>query len=47
MTARPLVPDCRRRLVSAAVALVLLLALVMAAGCSRPQLCGGKFEVYE
>ena len=33
MTARPIDPDNRRRPVSAAVALVLLLAMVMAAGC--------------
>jgi hypothetical protein len=36
MTARPLDPDSRRRPVYSAVALVLLLAMVMAAGFVSP-----------
>ena len=35
MAARPLVPECRRRPVGAAVALVLVTAMVMAAGCTE------------
>lgn len=35
MTARPIVPECRRRLVCAAVALVLLAAMLLAAGCDE------------
>ncbi|MCU0370884.1 MAG: hypothetical protein MUC31_05670 [Bacteroidales bacterium] len=48
MTARPVDPESRRP-VSAAVALVLLLAMAMVAGCvsyPRNGLCGGEFEVY-
>jgi len=48
MTARPVGPESRRP-VSAAVALVLLLAMAMVAGCvsyPRNGLCGGEFEVY-
>jgi hypothetical protein len=48
MTARPLDPESRRRPIYAAVALVLVMvAVLLAAGCFRPQLCGGKFDVYE
>jgi hypothetical protein len=47
MTARPIFSEIRRP-VYAAVALVLVMvAVLLAAGCFRPNLCGGKFEVFE
>jgi len=46
MTARPLDPDCRRRPVCIAVALVLMLvAVLLAAGCTTTQVSGNQSGV--
>jgi hypothetical protein len=48
MTTRPIFTKGRRRPLYIAFSIMLVIvALLLAAGCLRPQLCGGKFEVYE
>ena len=48
MTARPIDPECRRRPVYAAVALVLVLvAVLLAAGCESPGLANPTFPLQE